>query len=55
MPSAGVELTSIHYNVAIAICGEGGQPEKAFGLFREMQEAGDGARCGDIHPAALPS
>lgn len=46
MPSAGVERTSIHYNVAIAICGEGGQPERAQELFREMQEADNGTRCG---------
>lgn len=39
-----MELTSAHYNVAIAICGEGGEPEKAFELFREMQEADNGTR-----------
>lgn len=44
MPEAGVIVTSIHYNVAIAICGEAKQPERAFEMFREMQGAGDGTR-----------
>lgn len=57
MPSAGVEHTSMDYDAAIAICGEAGQPEKAFELFREMQQADNGTRyvllCG-IYRRCVP-